>query len=165
VGDWTKVCGVLLLAGALCASGCGASSSAQPPAPPPRLTQAEFVAKASALCWRFARDTRSLNRRLEAATRQRNLERLSLLFGESIPTHRQFVFQLSRLKPPLRRERGFQQLIQLENKQLAYIRAAYLTSGTYAFPQLLTIAKRSQRVAKREDALARSLGLTGACTR
>lgn len=139
-------------------SGCGNTKAAPPP--PPRLTHAQFVVKANAICRGLGSDVRPLFRRYRRALRQRNFERMSLLLGELVRPYGQSIFRMSLLHPPLRQERAFRQVIHLENKNLAYIRAMYRLSGTYDFTQLAVIDRRSDRVNKRVRALGRSLGMT-----
>jgi hypothetical protein len=85
---------------------------------------------------------------------------MSLLVGELVRPYGQSTFRMSRLHPPLRQERTFRQLIHLENKNLAYLRAMYRLSSTYDFTQLRVVVRRSNRVNKRVRPLGRSLGMT-----
>ena len=85
---------------------------------------------------------------------------MSLLVGELVRPYGQSIFRMSQLRPPLRQERTFRQVIHLENKNLAYMRAMYRLNGTYDFAQLRVIATRSNRVNKRVRPLGRSLGMT-----
>jgi hypothetical protein len=147
-----------LLASVVTVSGCGSTKSAAPP--PPRLTHAQFVAKANAICRGLGHDVKPLLRRFQKAVRQRKLERMSLLVGELVRPYGQSIFRMSRLRPPLRQERTFRQLIHLENKNLAYLRAMYRLSSIYDFTQLRVVVRRSNRVNKRVRRLGRSLGLT-----
>jgi hypothetical protein len=145
-----------LLAIVAIGAGCGASKSA---VPAPRLTQAAFVAKANALCRAFDRQSKGLERRLRALGRRRDLEGTSLALGEAIPSFRSAIYRLSRLRPPLRKEHTFRELIRLLNKDLAYLRGAYKTLGTYDLESFLVLVRRAERVERRVQATARSLGL------
>ena len=147
-----------LLASVVTVSGCGNTKAAPPP--PPRLTHAQFVAKANAICRGLGHDVKPLLRRFQKAVRQRKLERMSLLVGELVRPYGQSIFRMSRLRPPVRQERTFRQVINLENKNLAYMRAMYRLSGTYDFTQLAVIVRRSNRVNRRVRPLGRSLGMT-----
>ena len=158
----TAACVIAACGLAAGAAGC-ATSTAEPPPPPPRLTQAQFVARATALCRRFRPTNRAFERRFAAAVRSRDFEGYSLLLGELVQPVRRFVFQLSRLRPPVRREHAFRELIRLANRELAYLRAAYRVSGTYGLAELSALVKRSRKVGARADALARSLGLPADC--
>jgi hypothetical protein len=91
--------------------------------------------------------------------RQRKLE-LSLPVGELVRPYGQSIFRMSQLRPPLRQERTFRQVIHLENKNLAYMRAMYRLSRTYDFTQLRVVVRRSNCVNKRVGPLGRSLGMT-----
>lgn len=147
-----------LLASVVTASGCGSTKAAPPP--PPRLTHAQFVAKANAICRGLGHDVKPLLRRFQKAVRQRKLERMSLVLGELVRPYGQSIFRMSRLRPPLRQEPAFRQVIHLQNKSLAYIRALYRLSGIYDFRQIAVINRRLNRVSKRANALGRSLGMT-----
>ena len=147
-----------LLASVVTVSGCGSTKAATPP--PPRLTHAQFVAKANAICRGLGHDVKPLVRRFQKALRQRKFERMSLLIGELVRPYGQSIFRMSQLRPPLRQEPTFRQVIHLENKNLAYLRAMYRLSGTYDFAQLRVVVRRSNRVNKRVRPLGRSLGMT-----
>jgi hypothetical protein len=149
-------CATLLLA-VVAGAGCGASSTA--PVEPARLTQASFALKANFLCRTYGRQIKGIGRRVSAKLRHRNFEAAVLALAEIRRPYRTLLFQLSLLRPPLRAEPRFRQLIRLGNKQQAYLHGVYVTLSTYDFVQARTLLSRLYRVGRRSDALSRSLGL------
>jgi hypothetical protein len=152
------VCTLLVLAVAV--SACGKSPA--PPPPKPRLTQAAFVQKARVICRSFSRRTKPLVARMRKSGKRPDLEALALELGEVRRPLRMFVFQLSRLRPPVRQERRFRELIHVLNQELAYLNGAYLALSTYDAPALKASLRRMQRKGRLLDALSKHLGL-GRC--
>jgi hypothetical protein len=100
----------LVLALPLLAAACGGSGGSETPAAkaPPRLTQAQFVAAANAVCLRSDR-------------RVYRLGRLSLDprgWARTAAEARRGVADMERLRPPLARQSGFDALLQ-EGRRLA----------------------------------------------
>ena len=147
----------LLVVAVVATTGCGGPAAA--PAEPSRLTQASFALKANFLCRTYGRQIKGIGRRINALLKRRRFEAAVLAIEEGRQPYRTMLFQLSLLRPPLREERRFRQLIRLGNKQQAYLHGVYLTLSTYDFAQARALLKRLYRVGRRSDALSRSLGL------
>ena len=158
MGDFVRpVRTVTVLVAVVAGAGCGGSSAA--PAEPARLTQASFALKANYLCRTYGRQIKGIGKRINAKLKHRNFEAAVLALEEARRPYRTMLFQLSLLRPPLRAERLFRQLIRLGNEQQAYLHGVYVTLSIYDFPQARTLLRRLNRVERRSDALSRSLGL------
>ncbi|MDP9232510.1 MAG: hypothetical protein M3O73_07040 [Actinomycetota bacterium] len=158
MGDFVRpVRTVTVLVAVVAGAGCGGSSTA--PSEATRLTQASFALKANYLCRTYGRQIKGIGKRINAKLKRRNFEAAVLALEEARRPYRTLLFQLSLLRPPLRQERRFRQLIRLGNKEQAYLHGVYVTLSTYDFAQARTLLSRLNRVGRRSDALSRSLGL------
>jgi hypothetical protein len=158
MGDFVRpVRTVAVLVAVVAGAGCGGSATA--PSEPTRLTQASFALKANYLCRTYGRQIKGIGKRINAKLKRRNFEAAVLALEEARRPYRTLLFQLSLLRPPLRAERRFRQLIRLGNKQQAYLHGVYVTLSIYDFAQARTLLSRLNRVGRRSDALSRSLGL------
>jgi len=115
--------------------------------------------KANYLCRTYGRQIKGIGKRINAKLKRRNFEAAVLALEEARRPYRTMLFQLSLLRPPLREERPFRQLIRLGSKQQAYLHGVYVTLSIYDFAQARTLLSRLNRVGRRSDALSRSLGL------